>query len=250
MAMILSFVGLNAIVIIGLLTAPDVKKSELEQAQSQQAVVSELPTVSITANPGAVTANTPAGLSWETTGSPERCEAVGDWSGPKTPFGSESTGRLKEVKTYTFKLTCTNQAGSAETSVDIAVSAATATPSAQPAAAAKSSSPKSTAASYCGGRVPCYGPKDISAHGSSGNCWGFNGDRVINISSFDAGYHKSKSGISSIEIGGVCGSSLANALGEGVSADGQKRNHNESTKSNSDKNLIPYFVGYYDGGKP
>ena len=248
--MILSFLGLNAIVIVGLLTAPEVKPSELEQAQTAPTVIAEAPTVSITANPGAISANTTSGISWETTGSPDTCEAAGDWSGAKTPFGSESTGRLKDVKTYTFKITCKNAAGSAEASVDVAVSPATATPPAQPAAAAKSSSPKPAVSTYCGGRVPCYGPKDLAAHGSSGNCWGYNGDRVINISSYDAGYHKSKSGISTIEIGGVCGSNLANALNGGVTADGQTRNHNESTKSNSDKNLIPYFVGYYDGGKP
>lgn len=250
-AMIISFIGLNAIVIVGLVTAPEVEPSQLEQAQNQPAtVVSELPTVSLTANPGSVSANTPAGLSWETTGSPDTCEAAGDWSGPKTAFGSESTGRLKDVKTYTFKLTCKNQAGSAEATIDVAVTPASATPSAQPAAAAKSSSPKPAAATYCDGRVPCYGPKDVSSHGSGGNCWGYNGDRVINISSFDSGYHKSKSGISSIEIGGVCGTNLATALNKGVSADSQTRDHNESTKSNSDKNLFPYFVGYYDGGKP
>ncbi len=246
--MIISFIGLNAIVLVGLLTAPEVKPSELEQAS--QTVTMEAPTVSITANPGSVSANTPAGLSWETTGSPDTCEASGDWSGAKTPFGSESTGRLKEVKAHTFVLICKNQAGSAEASVEVAVTPATATPTTQPAAPAKSSSPKSTAATYCGGRVPCYGPNDVASHGSSGNCWGYSGDRVINISSYDPGYHKSKSGISSIEIGGVCGSNLSNALGGGVSADGQTRNHNESTKTNAEKNLIPYFVGYYDGGKP
>ncbi len=72
----------------------------------------------------------------------------------------------------------------------------------------------------------------------------------MNITGFDAAYHKGKSGISSIEVGGVCGKDLAGSLGGSVSADGQTRNHNSATKSNADRNMIPYFVGYYDANKP
>lgn len=244
--MIVGFVGLNAIVIVGLITAPEVEPSPLQLAEQTQTAVP--PTVTLSADPGSVSANTPAALTWETTGSPDSCMASGDWQGQKTAFGSESTGRLKEVKTYSFILTCQNQAGSSGAKIEVAVLPATATPT-PPAPAAKSVSPKTTA-TYCGGRVPCYGPGDLNTHNSAGNCWGYNGDRVINISSYDAGFHKTKSGISSIEVGGICGKNLNSALTGGVSADGQTRNHNDSTKSNSDKNLIPYFVGYYDGSKP
>ncbi|QQS19423.1 hypothetical protein IPL85_04025 [Candidatus Saccharibacteria bacterium] len=90
----------------------------------------------------------------------------------------------------------------------------------------------------------------MAAHGSAGNCWGYNGNRVINISGFDAAYHKAKSGIGSVEVSGVCGKDLSGSLGGSVSAEGQTRNHNAATKSNADRNLIPYFVGYFDVNKP
>lgn len=244
-AMIISFVGINSIILFGLFSPP-VEPAVVSSAQVDPMVYK--PGVTITAKPGSIQANDAAGLIWKTTGSPEACMASGDWKGKKTPFGSESTGRLTKVRKYTFKITCTNEAGSASAKVSVNVTAAPPT-STQASAGSSSGGSSGGGSIYCAGRSPCYGPADLASHSSPGNCWGYNNDRVIDISSFDAGYHKSKTGISSIEVSGVCGTNLSSSLAGGVSADGQTRNHNTSTKTNADQSLIPYFRGYYDAAK-
>lgn len=247
-AMIISFIGMNIIVVVGLLQPAPPKRvtAELTDQTLSNATV---PTLEITAAQGSISANTPTGISWTSTGDPSSCEATGDWSGAKTPVGSESTGRLKEVRDYTFIMTCANDAGSVEASVTISVQPASAPLSTTNSPAKSTSKTTQTAPKACLGRLPCYGPSDLSSHNTAGNCWGFNGDRVIDISGFDSGFHKSKSGVGSIEISGVCGGNLATALGGGLTAGGQTRDHNTSTKSNGDQNLISYFVGYYDASK-
>lgn len=241
-AMIISFVGMNAIVILGLLSKP----KEPQTSNTNPTPTVQVPTVKLSAKSGKVTAGSTSSLTWQTTNAPSSCNASGDWSGKKTPFGSESTGRLKEARTYSYILECKNSAGSTKAKVSIKAS--------KEAVAAQDDKPAESVStptvSYCGGRIPCYSPAEVAAHSSPGNCWGYNGDRVINISGFDGGYHQSKSGIDSIEIGSVCGSDLSNALHGGVSAGGETRNHKSATTSNMDSNLIPYFVGYFDASKP
>jgi hypothetical protein len=244
---VISFIGMNTLVVIGLVT-PE-KTLDTLNANPEVAASLPPPTVTIKADPGSVGVQTPSALSWDTTGNATSCEASGDWAGNKTPFGAESTGRLKEVRTYTFKISCSNSGGSAEASVDVAVTQAAPTASSNTPAKSSSGSSASSSPTYCGGRVPCYGSSDVAAHGSSGNCWGWNGDRVINITGFDVAYHQAKTGISNIQVSSVCGGSLAGALSGSVSAEGQTRNHNQTTKNNGDKNEIPYFVGYYDANK-
>jgi hypothetical protein len=244
---VVSFIGMNTLIVVGLM-APE---KTLETLNANPEVASSLPppTVTIKADPGSVGTQSPSALSWDTTGNATECVAGGDWTGNKTPFGAESTGRLKEVKTYTFKITCSNSGGSAEASVDVAVTQSA--PVATKSSPAKSSSGSSGGSSptFCGGRTPCYGTSDVASHSSSGNCWGWNGDRVINITGFDVAYHQAKTGISSIRVASVCGTNLSGALDGSVSAESQTRNHNQTTKNNGDKNEIPYFVGYYDATK-
>lgn len=252
-SMIISLIGMNAIVLIGIFSP---SKSSFSLTQSVAPPVP--PQVTIKASPTEVAAGLFSAITWDVSGEITGCTASGDWSGPKTQFGSESTGRLSSEGKKTYTLTCQNAGGSGSSSVSINVMPASTASAASASASSSSSSSSSSASSpstpsqpvYCGGASPCYGPRDVASHSSAGNCWGWNGNRVMNITSFDSGYHKGKSAISSIEVSGVCGKDLASSLAGGVSAGGQTRNHNASTKANADRNMIPYFVGYFDSSKP
>jgi hypothetical protein len=245
LSMITTFVILNGMVVLGLFV-PDRQPPAEAQTVGTEPVVGELPSISLTMTAATIPVGSSAGLSWTTTGNPTTCTATGAWSGSKTPFGSESTGRMKQQGTYSYAIECTNAAGSSQASAKLTVGPANSTPTAvKPVTVTSTTSGKT----FCGGRLPCYGPADLAKHTSAGSCWGYNLDRVINISGFDTAYHQVKSGISSIKLSSVCGQNLAASLGGQVTAEGQTRNHNTSTKQNSDKNLIPYFVGYYDASK-
>lgn len=208
------------------------------------------PTVTISADPGSTKVGYFSTITWSTTGDPTDCEAKGSWSGQKTAFGTESTGRITTEGEKVFSLVCKNKGGSSEASVKIAVAAASAPAPTTGGSKGSTATSSSSGPSYCSGRLPCYGPREVGQHSGSGNCWGWNGDRVINISGFDLAFHQAKTGISSIEVGQVCGHNLAPSLSGGVSAGGQTRDHNATTKANADRNEIPYFVGYFDGSKP
>lgn len=250
LAMIMALFGMNGLVIAGLMSKPKTDHPAAVDLSFSAVTTTPAPTVTISVNPATIAAGTTSAISWTTTGSPTSCTASGNWQGDKTAFGAESTGRVSEQGTRTYTIACTNAGGKAEASTTLTVGpAGTAAVAATPASPSSSNSTSTVTPTYCGGRMPCYGAKDVAAHSSSGNCWGWNGDRVINISGFDAAFHQAKSGVSSIEVGGVCGKDLSAALGGSVSAGGQTRNHNSSTKANADRNEIPYFVGYYDATK-
>lgn len=241
-AMIMACVGMNVLVVWGLFFAKNTTAGSDVSLSNTTPV--EAPTIELSVNPVAIPAGTTSAISWKTTGSPDVCTASGAWEGPKTQFGAESTGRVKTKGSYAYTLVCKNKGGSAEAKAVLTVNDA----STAPVSNTTPSAPKPTV-TYCGGRKPCYGPKEIASHGSSGNCWGWNGDRVINITGLDAAYHKSKTGIGTIEVSSICGKDLAAALGGSASAGGQTHDHKSSTKSNADRNEIPYFVGYYDAKK-
>ncbi|HET6925187.1 MAG TPA: hypothetical protein VFH39_05145 [Candidatus Saccharimonadales bacterium] len=82
-----------------------------------------LPLTSLYANPvGPVTPGTNVQLTWKTTNNPTSCTASGDWSGSKSPSGgSQGTGPLNDLRTYTFNLSCRNNAGSTNDSAAIVV---------------------------------------------------------------------------------------------------------------------------------
>lgn len=132
--------------------------------------------------------------------------------------------------------------------------AATAKPATNPAPV---STPKPTAAPtpppppapvYCGGSSPCYGPSTLNAHKSTGDCWAYNGNRVINITSFNNAFHKNK--LNLLPSTSLCGAvNLAPYLG-GTSFNGKSQNHSSSAKNNTNGSVSPYFVGYYDASKP
>ncbi|MDP2926816.1 MAG: hypothetical protein Q8N65_01620 [bacterium] len=64
--------------------------------------------------------NTAATLSW-TSSNTTSCAASGDWTGAKATSGSESTGSLTVVKTYTYTISCTGAGGTANDSVSAIV---------------------------------------------------------------------------------------------------------------------------------
>ena len=250
--LIVTLIGMNVVAVMGLFVPDKKPKIAVDASSVVQQVLSEKPTVSLTADPGTITAGTTTALTWTTTGSPTTCTAAsttGTWQGVKTPFGAESSGRISNPGNYTYTLTCVNQAGSAEATATVAVSKSPVV-AAKPSTAKSAPSPAGSA--YCKGRVPCYGVKDVAAHGAKGNCWGWLGDRVINISSFDASFHVTRSGISSVELSSVCGKDISPSVNGQVSAGEYTsgHEHNLGAKSSADKNYLPYFVGYFDNTKP
>lgn len=86
----------------------------------------EPPTTDLTVNssdaPIQIPVNTSANLTWSTANDPDECTASGAWFGPKDPVGgSEITGPLSGPATYNYKITCSNQYGSADDTVEIIV---------------------------------------------------------------------------------------------------------------------------------
>lgn len=244
--MIMAFIIMNSLVVYGLFFAKDTRK--VPAVLVAQNIPLPIPTVELKLNPTTIPAETSGEIDWTATGYPTDCKASGAWSGTKTMYGSESTGRIAKSGNYVFTLACSNAAGTGEQSVTLTVG--NAVPPANNTA--NKVTPTTSTAVYCGGatNAACYGPREVAAHGNPGNCWGWNLNQVYNISGFDAAYHKPTTGISSIEVGGVCGKNLGPALSGGVSAGGQTKNHLNSTKSNTNSNMAPYFVGNFDPNKP
>ena len=246
---ILAFIVMNTLTVYGLAFP----KKEVKEAIDTSAIVLPPPTIEFTADPTKVAAGQSSSLSWTTTGSP-KCVATSSivgspWSGEKTQNGAESTGRLTKEGNFTYTIKCTNDGGSAESTATITVGKATA-PTQAITSSQKSNS--SGGATYCSGLkdYPCYGSKDVAAHGGAGNCWVYSGGYVLNITSFDKAFHINKSGIKSIEISSVCGKDIGPALNGSASAGGQTRNHLQATKSSlANANTKPYIVGRYDGSK-
>ncbi len=72
-----------------------------------------LPIVTLASTPsGPITPGSSVNLSWSSTNSPTSCTASGDWSGAKGSSGSQNSGALNTIKTYTFTMTCANSGGS------------------------------------------------------------------------------------------------------------------------------------------
>jgi hypothetical protein len=80
------------------------------------------PIVSIDSSPIAITSGSNATLTWSATNSPTSCTASGDWTGAKASSGTQSTGTLSTVKTYSYTLTCSNAGGSNSATTSVSVS--------------------------------------------------------------------------------------------------------------------------------
>lgn len=247
--MIITLLGMNGVAVAGLLAPAKNAGADVALTNTPPPT---LPEIMLSADPIEVQTGLFSALKWSVQGEVDSCTASGDWSGDKTANGSQSTGRLSTEGKRTYTLTCKNKAGSITKSISVNVknTAVASTPSSGGTSSSNSSQKNTQTPVYCSGASPCYGPREVASHSGAGSCWGYNGNRVINISGFDAGYHQARSGVSSIEVSGVCGSNLANSLAGGVSAGGQTRNHNNATKANADRNMVAYFVGYFDASKP
>jgi hypothetical protein len=74
-------------------------------------VIPAAPVVTLSASPANLTTGGSATLTWSATNSPASCTASGDWTGTKAASGTQSTGALNTVKTYSYSLTCKNAGG-------------------------------------------------------------------------------------------------------------------------------------------
>ena len=86
------------------------------------AVIPPPPSVSLTGSPSSIYTGSSSTLSWTVTNNPSSCTASGDWAGSKSASGSQSTGTLSTVKTYSYTLKCTNAGGSDTASTSVSVS--------------------------------------------------------------------------------------------------------------------------------
>jgi hypothetical protein len=85
---------------------------------------SSVPVVTIWASPSTGTVNViKPTILWSVTNAPTSCTASLDWSGSKGASGTEQQPVLTSVKTYQYKLTCTNAIGSGSGTANVIVSA-------------------------------------------------------------------------------------------------------------------------------
>ncbi|CAN5418038.1 hypothetical protein BH10PAT3_BH10PAT3_6620 [soil metagenome] len=208
---------------------------------SANLTVIAIPVITITVSPASINTGSSATTTWSVTNSPSSCTAGGSWSGSKAASGSQTTGVMNTPGSYVYSLSCTNSGGTASKSATLTVS--------------------TLAQVYCSGRTPCYGPSNLATHSAAGNCWGWNVDWVINITSFRPSHPGGiKSGSTSTleSSAAVCNHDIHSLLAGSASIAGYKdsggsstHGHNSSTTNNSGgSQLAGYRVGYYDATKP
>lgn len=110
-----------------------------------------------------------------------------------------------------------------------------------------SESPSADGKVYCGGKQPCYGKSTLAQHATTGNCWGFNADWMVNLTGY-APVHPN--GPQYVDNNLFCGKDVHGAL-DGSVAIGYTHVHQNSTQSNTTSSILSsYRVGYYDPNKP
>lgn len=123
-------------------------------------------------------------------------------------------------------------------------------PSVVPSASVSPSTRPSTSpspATYCGGKTPCYGPRDLAAHAQPGSCWGYNRDVVIDLTAWAPAH---PGGPNVVENSTICGQDLSSFLSGQKSSNGQTHTHSSGTQNNTNAQLNSYKVGTYDAMKP
>ncbi len=197
-----------------------------------------VPVVTISVSPASITTGASATITWSATNNPSSCTAGGSWSGSKAASGSQTTGAISPAGSYSYSLTCTNSGGTSTSSANLTVS--------------------NPATVYCSGRTPCYGPSDLATHASAGNCWGWNLDWAINITSYrpnhpggiQSGSIESSSATCNHDIHAVLAGS-ASIPGYRDSNGSTTHGHQSNTVNNGAGTQIAAFrVGYYDATKP
>ncbi len=97
------------------------------------------------------------------------------------------------------------------------------------------------APTYCGGQTTCYGRADLSAHATSGSCWGYIGNVMYNVTNLIASHSGGPNPIKS-----VCGGNIGAAL----SAAPSNGKHRSAQSNTAGSTLWGYKIGYYDASKP
>jgi ferredoxin-NADP reductase len=136
------------------------------------------PTLTFGANATAVTVGGSVTLSWTVGGTSPTCVAEGGWSGGKATGGNQV---VSPTSTTTYKLTCTNAAGTVTKSVTVTVSAAPVAPTANLSVSSSSIvSGQSTTISWNTGGS---GPITCNATGGWSGSKGASGSQVVSPTS-------------------------------------------------------------------
>jgi len=200
---------------------------------STSLTVIALPTVSVSLGSSSINTGTSTTYSWSSTGA-SSCTGGGVLSGSKaTSGGPVSTGNMASAGTYNYTITCVNSiGGSASSTAVLTVS--------------------NVATVYCSGNTPCYGPNDLSTHNTAGSCWGYNVNRVVDVTNLNGGFHKSQDGnLLPSGYTGVCGNvNLGTFLSGGASIPSLGSHNHGSAPKNNTGTISSYLVGYYDSSKP
>lgn len=86
-------------------------------------VTQPVPTLTLTAAPAALVQGGSSTLTWNSANATS-CTASGAWSGTKPTSGSESTGTLSSVGTFSYTLSCSGPGGVTSRTANVVVSAA------------------------------------------------------------------------------------------------------------------------------
>lgn len=204
-------------------------------SKSVTLTVVAVPSVTISVNPVTITAgaSATATVTWSATNTPTSCTASGSWTGTKAASGTTTVGPITSAGTYTYTLTCANTGGTGPSKS----TTLTATP---------------PVVVYCSGNTICYGPNDLKQHVTATNCWAYNTNRVINVTSLNNGYHnKGRGNLLPSGYTGVCGNvNLAPFISGSSSIPSiGTHNHASSTKGNTGT-VSTYLQGWYDATKP
>lgn len=110
-----------------------------------------------------------------------------------------------------------------------------------PTPAPKPTPAPAPAPTYCGGKTTCYGRADLSAHATSGSCWGYIDNVMYNVTNLIASHSGGPNPIKS-----VCGGNIGAAL----SAAPSNGKHLSAQSNTAGSTLWGYKIGYYDASKP
>ncbi len=205
--------------------------------KSATLTVLAVPIITISVAPTSINTGSAATITWSASASPSSCVGSGSWTGSKAASGSVSTGTIASAGSYTYTLTCTNTGGSGANSATLTVS--------------------NPAPVYCGGSSPCYGPTNLAGHATVGNCWGWNLNRVINITGFRPKHPGGQQAGSLESAASSCNHDLhAILLGQAAISgytDGNgntTHNHTNGGSNNTASSILSYLVGYWDATKP
>jgi hypothetical protein len=114
--------------------------------------------------------------------------------------------------------------------------------------------------------TPCYGPNDLIPHNLVTDCWGYNGNRIVNVTSLNSLYHAGQQ--QDLLTGTTTNTNLCGNINLGPFLSGTNKvcktagvttcagapligshNHGSAPKNNTGV-ISSYLIGYYDVAKP